>query len=45
MIKFMNNLLWMASGVGVGIVCKSREKEIKKFVKKNMSQMNMNKSM
>jgi len=38
-MKYLKNMLWMASGVGVGMMLQSKSKEIKKAMKKGTKEV------
>lgn len=38
-MKHLNNLLWMAGGVGVGMMLQSKSKDIKKVMKKGKKEV------
>ena len=40
-IKTFNNIMWMASGVGVGLLYSNYKKDIKKAIKKSPIKVNM----
>lgn len=38
-MKYLNNMLWMLGGVGVGMVMQSKSKDIKKVMKKGKKEV------
>lgn len=39
-MKYVSNMLWMASGVGVGMLASKYSKDIKKAMKKGKKEIN-----
>lgn len=39
-MRMWKNIMWMISGVGVGMVASTYSKDVQKFIKKNAKQMN-----
>lgn len=38
-MKYLNNMLWMLGGVGVGMMVQSKSKDIKKMMKKGKKEV------
>lgn len=39
-MRHINNMLWMAGGIGVGMMLQSKSKDIKKVMKKGKKEIN-----